>query len=202
MTLTFSEANLLSSLSGMEDRAMVAFAAACATRQLSCYEAYAAKFATPCAQEMGKYVAQVWEAIEHAGASDIDWQQSLESIMNLAPGESDSWTPLHAYADDAIASLAYSVRCLIKKDAQEAAWAARRAYESVDQAAIKALNPELNGPESEARIRSHPVVQRELQRQLRDLQLLRGEEMPSGIQHVRSMAYQERVLEESEMLVG
>jgi hypothetical protein len=135
--------------------------------------------------------------IESPGPIRIDWQDELASVMRLAPPESDQWSILHAYAEDAIASLAYSIRCLITGDPQEAAWAARRAYESADQAAINQLRAEFGRDGAESDIAAHGIVQRELRRQVRDLRSL---EIGAPVVELKKLAFQESLLEKSELL--
>ena len=83
--------------------------------------------------------------------------------MGLVPAE-DPWVPEQAYAEDAIAALAYAVGSLEKRDPTEAAWAAQRAYESADHYVINHLHVD-----TERAVLAHPIVQAELARQRQDL---------------------------------
>ena len=72
--------------------------------------------------------------------------------MGLLPAESDDWVIGNALADDALSSLAYAIRCSLTPEPQEAAWAARRAYEAADQAAMRVLGVQPGLPNTEAAI--------------------------------------------------
>lgn len=88
----------------------------------------------------------------------------------MTPTDDRPWTIVDALAEDALASLCYSIRVKIAPTAQEAAWSLRRGYEAADQAAIYLLRRDGREP-TEGEILTHPIVQRELSRQRRDLGL-------------------------------
>jgi len=114
----------------------------------------------------------------------------------MLPEESDDWaTKKHALADDALSSLAYAIRCLLTPEPQEAAWAARRAYEAADQAAILVLGVHLGSPNAEAAIKAHSFVQRELARQQTDISLLRAD----SVDEVQRRAFAAELLTSEEV---
>lgn len=200
--LNFDEPNMIDALEGMPSRARVAFAAACATRQLASYEAFADSQHLVSALFPREHVMAVWQAVEQGSPTGEIWSNRLEEVMELAPEAGHAWTPLHAYADDAIASLAYSIRCLAADSAQEAAWAARRAYEAADQAAIILIGEDF-GPGLEEKILAHPIVARELGRQARDLQFLREHQDDlAGMSRLRAQAFGESVLSPGEIIAS
>ena len=82
-----------------------------------------------------------------------------------APG----WTPLTAYAEDALSALAYCLQCLRSPDAQEAAWAARRVYEALDYFVTTRDNISPDEPGGDVRVLGDSVIQAELERQARDI---------------------------------
>ena len=188
----FHEAQLVIDLDTLPERARIAFASAAATRQLSNYE----RFAKDCtAQARPRQIAhELWASLS---SSDIDldaWSSRLEEVMELLPDPDAKWVVDHALAEDALSSLAYAIRCLLDPLPQEAAWAARCAYNAADQAAIRLLDidPERS---AEAAILGHEVVQRELSRQKRDLDLLRG----GALDGVKSQAYADELLSAAEI---
>lgn len=61
------------------------------------------------------------------------------------------------------------LRTRLTGEAQEAAWAARVAYEAIDNYVIKKEGINTNIPNGEPRLLSRPLVQAELGRQERDL---------------------------------
>jgi hypothetical protein len=70
--------------------------------------------------------------------------------------------------------VAYALRCRQNGQSQEAAWAARRAYEALDHFVINREKIDVNKPGAEARVLGHAAVQTELARQRRDLDELLG----------------------------
>lgn len=197
--LRFDESLIIKRLSLLPAVSKATFSLCCATRQLAAWEEYSGRFCPDV-----RYVAiEIVEKLCASLASNvvpIDWNVLLNEIMALLPEEVDHWAPFHVYADDAVASIAYTIRCLKDSSDQEAAWSARRAYEASDQAAIRDLDIQTGHAESESRILSHFIVQRELARQERDLQLLEIRSDSNVLATMKSYAYSEKTLETSEML--
>ena len=191
----FDEATLVSELAAVSSRARVAFAAAAATRQLANYERIARQLNAAKAQRPREVADQLWADLQRASIDHDLWSREVDEVMSLLPEESDVRGLGHALADDALSSLAYAIRCLLTREPQEAAWAARRAYEAADQAAIGLLGVQPGGSQTnEIAIQSHTIVQRELARQREDLALLCDE----SIDKVRERALKNRLLSESE----
>ena len=99
----------------------------------------------------------------------------LERCMASIPGdEQDTKKEPAAYAQDAAASVAYTIRARLEDDPQEAAWAARRAYEAVDYFIVSQIDSTTVTPEDKRFVLSHPLVQAELRRQQADLEELQS----------------------------
>lgn len=193
---SFNENDLASELGSLPNNVRIAFAAATATRQLSTYERVAFGLPERQVQRPREILGQLWGGI-HASEFDRDlWSERLDEVMNLLPDESDDWVIGHALADDALSSLAYTIRCVLNPDPREAAWAARRAYEAADQAAIRSTGVQLGLPHTELALNSHEFVQRELARQQRDLALLRT----NSIHEVQEGAFENELLTEHELI--
>lgn len=197
-----NEETLLSALSGLTPQARVAFTAAAASRQLGNYEYYAQRFKPDVVSRPREISAELWDALQ-AGPVALDrWPAAVDELEALIPMESDDWIIVcHALADDALCSLAYALRALLTSEPQEAVWAARCAYDSVDQIAIRLLDVQTGLPDTEIAIRSHPIVQRELARQRRDLDLLAARSDASAIKALRNFAYAEASLTDAERAV-
>lgn len=169
--LAFDEPRLRKALSALPSRARLAFAVARATRQLSAYERFAELYPHNRPIRPRQIAASLWDKIQRSDLAVKGWPEVLDEVMALIPEEQPGHGFLDLIAQDSIASLAYAIRCLIFDDAQEAAWAARRAYEAADQAAIRSLNMAPATPGAEASILAHQFVQRTLASQNEDLAL-------------------------------
>lgn len=191
---SFDENALVGELGALSSQAQIAFAAAAATRQLSNYERLARESDSGSEQRPREIAAQLWTDLQTAEIDRAVWSARLDEVMSLLPEESDDWVIGHALADDALSSLAYAIRCLLTPEPQEAAWAARRAYEAADQAAIRALGVQPGLSNTEAVIKSHGFVQRELARQRNDLSLLRAD----SIDEVQRQAFADELLSAQE----
>lgn len=186
--LTFDETSLVEELATVPGSARMAFAAAAATRQLAGYERIARD------RQLRMLVVELWSAIQQPAVDAAAWSAKLEEVIALLPGENDDWDTGRALADDALSSLAYAIRCLLKPEPQEAAWAARRAYEAADQAAIRLSGLQPGIPSNETSILAHEVVQRELSRQRSDLQLLHS----GSLDEVERISFQSQLLNDRE----
>ena len=195
----FDEASLVKQLSRMPADSKLAFALCCATRQLDACKQFAERFAPESQGSISAIIEQLWNRVTSDRSAKTDWDAVLEEVMELLPEEQDHWAPFHVYADHAISSLAYTIRCLLKPDAQEAGWSARRAYEAADQAAIRDLDVQTGTADTEAKILAHPIVQRELQRQERDLQLLESDSSKQALNALKASAFSEALLSLEEM---
>jgi uncharacterized protein YjaG (DUF416 family) len=191
---SFDENLLVDELERLSSKSQIAFAAAAATRQLTNYERFARDLDISNGQRPREIATELWTDLQAGTIDSALWSARLDEVMGLLPEESDDWVIGHALADDALSSLAYSTRCLLSLKPQEAAWAARRAYEAADQAAICALGIQPGLPHTEAAIKSHEIVQRELSRQRRDLALLSVE----SIGEVQRQAFEDKFLTEEE----
>jgi hypothetical protein len=83
----------------------------------------------------------------------------------------DASTDAAFFAENAAAAIAYGLRAIASEDPNETVWAAQRAYDTVDRYVMKEER-DLGVEWTEAKIRAHPVIQQELQRQLNDIKTL------------------------------
>ena len=101
---------------------------------------------------------------------EVTTDRLLAQVIGLIPDQdAPGWTPLTAYAEDALSALAYSLQCLRSADAQEAVWAARRVYEALDYFVTTRDNISPDEPGGEQRVIGDSGIQAELQRQARDI---------------------------------
>jgi hypothetical protein len=171
----FDEAALVAELRQIDVLGRAAFALAAATRQIGNWEWYARQFDDKNLDVMRQLIEQLWTEILAAPFDPWAWSDMAEQLETLVPRDdgADEYAVCHALAEDAMCSLIYAIRCLGNGEPQEAGWAARRAYDSTDQAVLRILGGGGDGYDETAII-SHLIVQRELSRQRRDIALLLG----------------------------
>ncbi|WP_437949188.1 DUF416 family protein [Sorangium sp. So ce296] len=170
----FDESNLISNLERLPIPFRVAFAAACAERQMSAYRRFATQKGQTSTNTMDMALDTVW-ADPNATPNAADLEHQIETIMDLIPQEGSiegPWTQDATNAQNAGMAVAYALRAKLAGEAQEAAWAARVAYEALDNLISNNERIDPNTPGNELRILSHPLVQAELGRQERDIRTL------------------------------
>jgi len=186
--LRFDEADLVRALARVTVKSRVAFAAACAERLFPAYEDFCKRTGRGDRKALAGILKRIWEHMlgDEMKAEQIDAGLSLS--MALIPREDEPWVDEQAYADDAASAMAYTLRALKNGEPQEAAWAARRAYEATDHHVTHRLRIE-----GELSVLTHPIVQAELARQRRDLDELRwgGPETDELFTRVRDRAKSE-----------
>jgi uncharacterized protein YjaG (DUF416 family) len=168
-TLKYDERMLKHELDQLPWQASMAFAASCAQRLADAYRRFAAIDARGDALRFDRVMDYLWSCVLTADNDRIA-AETLEGVMSLLVDEqSPGWTTATGYAQDALTSLAYSIRYMLSHDTQEAVWAARCVYEAVDTYVIERDDIDTNLPDAETQILRDPVVQAELARQARDL---------------------------------
>jgi uncharacterized protein YjaG (DUF416 family) len=122
----------------------------------------------------------VWQVAEGHRPDVKEVQTLLDRCMEAVRVTASEETETAFYAQEAITCIAYALRAILSDDPQEAAWAAQCGYEAVDHYVIEQLALDVNREGSSETIQSHPVVQRELDRQEEVLQLLEKITAASG----------------------
>lgn len=165
-----NEPLLKQALERLPARSRVAFAVSCAQRLQVAYHRFLAQQGlTHRAIDCDGALEYVWSHVLAAPQTDVV-QRMLAVVMALIPDEdAPGWTPLTVYGEDALASLAYCLSCLLSSDSQEAAWVARRAYESLDYFVSHRDDVDPNDAAAEARVLADPMIQAEFARQQRDI---------------------------------
>lgn len=172
---TYDEAAIVRRLARLDRKRKAAFAAACAQRLLPLYDRYADAVPSADGATVRSVVALVWDALRGAPVDLRPQQQLAEAHVPL---ENDDWVLESGYAQNAAGCAAYAVRTWLSDDAQEAAWAARQAYEVADYAAQQLLSDlDLNARDAEAELAGHDLVQAALDAIERDLRLVEGPEL-------------------------
>jgi uncharacterized protein YjaG (DUF416 family) len=148
------------------------------------YRRFATKDGRDCPDALEYALEEVWANPGQVRDRE-EFEQRIETLMALVPQEEGfrgPWTQEVTNAQNAGMSAVYALRAKLTGAAQEAAWAARVAYEALDNFVINSENIDTNKPGEERRIIAHPLVQAELARQHRDL-----EELDAGKQEVTSL---------------
>jgi uncharacterized protein YjaG (DUF416 family) len=154
--LRYDESALLDRLAGASPRARALFAAAVAERLFGLYEYFA--------ETSGQGdVAALREALDAAWDPEASGLERLqEQAEALVPEEDDDWVTASGYAQNAAAAVAYALRTRLTDDPQEAAWAARQAYDTTDYAAQRQLEDAGFDEAGEEALLNQPVVQEAL----------------------------------------
>jgi uncharacterized protein YjaG (DUF416 family) len=172
--ILFDEKQLLQKLEQLARSHRVAFAAACAQRQLLSYQRFSAKTGFGDFAALENMLESLWKELNGNPMPEKELAAKIDAGMQLIAGE-DIEEDGREYAEDAAAAVVYALRCRQNGESQEAMYTARRAYESLDHFVINTENMDTNRPGEEARVLSHPLIQSEFGRQLRDLdELQRG----------------------------
>jgi len=168
------EEELWRQLERLPNRLRVAFAAACAERQIPNYFRFSKAAGHGNLNILIGALNCLWDELQGKPAPETQLQQQLDSCMSLLPDpEQDSLGGLAYYAEDAVSSAAYAIRTRLRSDIQQAVWAARRAYNALDEFVGAKTHNVRSDQEREERIRLHSLVQAELRRQQADLVQLR-----------------------------
>jgi hypothetical protein len=191
----YDEAHMLDVLKAMPPDSRLACVAAAATRLVPACERFAALHATPGRGRARQIAAALWMGIEGKDPDPPDWRAVLNEVMGMIPGEDVEGGMLTSLAEDALASLAYAIRCLLTDDPQQAAWALGREYDAADHAAMALTGIVPKNAKQEAKILSHALVQRALGRQNQDMVLLEQ----GGLAELQRQAYAHPAFTEHEL---
>ncbi len=168
--LRFDEGLLKTELSRIPVSLRVIFAATVAERLLPIYAAFSRKTGRGDPQSLMEILERLWGDIDGVKMSPDELQQNIDLSMELAPGEDDKpWVPDQHWAEDAAAAVAYALYARQNGSSQDAAWAARRACDALDDFVMTQEDIDTDIPGAYERITSHRLVQAELMRQQRDL---------------------------------
>jgi uncharacterized protein YjaG (DUF416 family) len=169
----FNEMELAERIEELPRPVRAAFAAACAERMLPAYHRFSARSNRGDPRILEQILTRLWTDLSGEPMSEAETEAQIDACMELIPREDDGpWVAEQAAAEDAVAALAYALRCRRSGLAKEAAWAARCAYEALDDYVINHENVDTNISGAEAKVLAHPLVQAELTRQQRDLEEL------------------------------
>jgi uncharacterized protein YjaG (DUF416 family) len=172
--LRFDKNALTAQLQELPNRLRVAFAAACAERQLPNYFRFSEATGRGSPERLATALRCVWDDIEGRPAGSTELKDCLDTCMSLLPGEDEGdYRLLGYYAEDAVSAVAYAIEARLRADAHEAVDSACVAYSALDQYVSDLLNISSIDQNAETQIVTHPLVQAEFERQRLDLIRLR-----------------------------
>ena len=191
--LDFHEGEVREELQELTLRARNAFAWACARRCYPCYEAWTKSVNCEPDERVFRLLESLRVAILEMPDNSLlmSFEGLDEVIIELLPTDDSEWTSQMPLAEHALSSVAYAVRSVVCGSAQEAAWAARRAYEAADQAAINRIAGTNSYLPPDREILEDKLVQQELARQKRDVEYLKA----NNISIVQELAQIESLLD-------
>jgi uncharacterized protein YjaG (DUF416 family) len=171
---SFTETSVKDRLAHLSPRGRAVFAWSCSARLLPGYLKWHDEVGTLPASFVKDMLVRIGEQLRNAPEDQTfhELDSEVDTLLELMPTENSAWSPSHPIAEDAVASLAYTLRSMATGDPQESAWAARRAYEAADQLAILDLAREGSELPDERRLLIHSAVQKELARQEYDFGLI------------------------------
>ncbi len=165
----FDETDLANRLRALPSTFQAVFAASCASRLFKAYVTFHERTGLGNPNTLERALSDVWQAVLGRQREPQYYEEQLRAVMALLPDESERWSELHAYADDAVSVVAYALRNLLSRKPEDAAWAARRVYEAIDHYIISTSALDVNRAGVEQQIASDALIQAELSRQIRDI---------------------------------
>ena len=180
--LRYDEENLVRLLSVLGPDGKATFIAACAERLLPVYRWFNRHSGSGNAARLEEALAALWMALGGKPVDGLDAHQ--RAAEELVPREDEDWVDGAAYAGNAAAAVAYALSALLNDSAQEAAWAARQVYEALDYRITTRDDIDFNTIGVQEQVEADQIVQRELARQLRDLDLLHLAGSPEALKTV------------------
>jgi len=172
----FDESQLSEALETLAVPLRVAFAAACAERQMVAYRRFEHRRGRSAPGLLERALDEVWADPAQARDSAA-LQTRIEEMMALVPDEDsvdDPWTEEATRAQFAAMAVMYALRAKVEGDSRESAYAARVAYDALDDFVIGSERIDINLAQAEEYVLSHPLVRAELTRQWRDIEDLKA----------------------------
>jgi uncharacterized protein YjaG (DUF416 family) len=171
--LDYDEPDLVARLARLPSKLRVVFAALCAERQLPNYFRFSERSGWGDPKFLKEALQSIWEDVQGSKSlNKAELETMLERCEALTPTGEENTKEESAYADDAGTSLLYTIRTRLTDNPQEAAWAARRAFEAVDYFIMRQIDSTTITREHLRFALSQPIVQAELRRQQADLKEL------------------------------
>jgi uncharacterized protein YjaG (DUF416 family) len=195
--LRLDEKSLKTELNRIAVPLRVVFAAAVAERLLPAYVTFSHKTGRGNPHLLTEILERLWRDIDGIKMGPEELQQNIDLSMELIPQDDEEpWIPDQAWAEDAAVAVVFALSCRQTGASQEAAWAARRAWDALDDfvTSQEANDPSTDVPEEQ--IISNPLIQAEFMRQQRDLRELVAagrQDQSTLVQKIRQRAKAESI---------
>jgi uncharacterized protein YjaG (DUF416 family) len=186
--LRYDEAELVQRLQTLPNRLRVAFAAACAERQLPNYLSFSVATGQGHPSTLTEALDLMWDDSQKKGAAGVGFSERLEECMDLLPKGHQETLDDNGFADDAVMTVVYAIRARLTCDPHEAAYAAYVAYSALVEFVSQARGMAATGRLEKERILAHPLVQAEFRRQRTDLTQLKQLTGENGIRERDGLA--------------
>jgi hypothetical protein len=186
--LEFDEAQLRRRLDGLSLSGRLLFVASCAERAAPTCLRHADAAETPSDVELVKTaVERSWSLPLRPSAATKD-RSSADRLWRLASIENDWNRPFTRYVPDCASALYFAVDFQITRAIESASEAARWIYNAVDALAMNRAGVTSGGESERRRLAADRSVQRELQKQQRDLEAIEGARLvdPALVERLRA----------------
>lgn len=132
-TPSYDESAIKVRLSAVPPSKQVIFAASCAEHLIPLYDLFVSRTGQGDVDLLRVALDLAWEVASEASFQAAAVDARRDEVESLVPSDEDEdWTLLSPIAQNAAASVAYSLRAAISRDPQDAVWAARQLYEVAD----------------------------------------------------------------------
>src|SRR5215813_2861971 len=167
--MQFNEPRLKRSLERMPKPNRVAFAAASAERLYPYYLNFHKKTNLGKPDVLRDALTFVWENLHDRMMEEERLKQLIIECKALIPEEDDSWVDETEFAENSVVAIYCTLKCKQTGEAQDAIWAARRSYDTVDSFVTWKNDIDISADDAEEIILANPHVQAELTYQAEDL---------------------------------
>lgn len=148
------------------------FGASCAQRLAAVYREFQEEVGWGGFQQLSAALEAVWQTLERAGSFGIEsglLAAHLEKCEEAAPDADEFESSLTGCAQDAVFAVCNLLDFVSSRDVKHVASVAEHAINVADYQAQELEGMDAQGPELESMILAHPLMQRELSRQRRDI---------------------------------